>query len=167
MLWSIHFKFDVWITHGQRKVPFENRHQVAPPDAAIWKWFPCDNSGAFWSIHLKFYLWITRGQRKVPFENWHQVVPSENGFHAITRECFDQFTSHLACGSLMDRGRFPLKTAPGGAAWCHQVGPSENGFRMITREHHDWITSIWSVDHSWTEEGSFRNWHHLKMVSVR
>ena len=33
MSWPIHFKFDVCITHGQRKVPFEKGHQVVPPDA--------------------------------------------------------------------------------------------------------------------------------------
>ena len=60
-------------------------------------------------IHFKFDVWITHWQRKVPFENGHQVVPSENGSHAITRECFDQLTSNLICGSLVDRGRFLLK----------------------------------------------------------
>ena len=74
MPWPIHFKFDVWITHGPRKVPFINGHRVVPPGATIWKQFPCDNSRMPWPIHFKFDVWITHGQRKVPSKNGHQVV---------------------------------------------------------------------------------------------
>ena len=37
---TIHFKFGLWITHGQRKVHFENWHQVVPFESGHrWTFF--------------------------------------------------------------------------------------------------------------------------------
>ena len=170
MFWPIHFKFSVWIIHGERNVPFENKHQVVSPGATMWrhlKTFLFDNSRILWLIHLKFCMWIAHGQRKVPLKNMYQVVPSENGFHAITWECFDRFTSNLMCGLLMERGMFLSKTS----TRCYPlVPPCGTIQKQVLCDNSNALTDsleIWCVHYSWTGEGLFKEWHHLKMVSLR